>query len=64
MATPIWQLLYATQPDVLLRLIGRGWFVLQSGEQITVRLGDSAQRLMRARAYRRMGRRLREVTWE
>ena len=60
----IWQYLLATQPDVLIRLVGRGLWMIPHGEQLTVRLGDSAERLMRHRGYRRIGRRKRQVRGE
>ena len=64
MLTPIWMLIQASQPWTLLMLIGRGFYVLPHGEQVTVRLGDSAERLMRHRGYRRIGRRKRQVRGE
>jgi hypothetical protein len=63
MLTPIWMLIYATQPEALLRLMGLG-FRLCDGEQVAVRLGDSAERLMRHRGYRRVGRKWRQVSGE
>lgn len=64
MLTPIWQLIHARQPYVLLRLVGRGLFTFEAGEQVIVRLSDSAERLMRHDAHRRARGRWRQVRWE
>ena len=60
----IWQYLLATQPDVLIRLVGRGLWMIPHGVQVQVRLGDSAERLMRHRGYRRIKGKVRQVSGE